>query len=156
MDRGELILEMYRIYIDSKERFIDRSFMTNKFYLVIELVLLFIIGIMSSMQFNSLFVIIFSGLGSMIAMMWWFNQDSYQYLIKVKYRDVIEKLEAEFPIAPSILEFQGIQNDQKRKKAFVFNDAHKLIAFLVLITFFVSFMYYAVPYVIGVFAASLV
>ena len=35
-DDRQLIIEQYRIYSDAKERFIDRQFTTNKFYLVLK------------------------------------------------------------------------------------------------------------------------
>ena len=38
MDDRAIILEEYRIYTDTKERFIDRQFRTNNFYLVLNLV----------------------------------------------------------------------------------------------------------------------
>ena len=38
-DEKYLILEQYRIYSDAKEKFTDRQFFTNKFYLVLNLIL---------------------------------------------------------------------------------------------------------------------
>lgn len=156
MEKDQLVLECYRIYNESKERFIDRAFATNKFYLVLEVVLFVIVVILAASQLNTIFVIVASGFGVLVSFLWWFNQDSYQYLIKVKYRDVIEKMENDLPYAPSTMEFKAVQNDIRRKKAFVFNDAHKLLAFVVMLTFFSFFMFYLVPYLMSTFAAGLI
>jgi hypothetical protein len=39
-DDRYLILEQYRIYSDAKERFIDRQFTTNRYYLILNLIIL--------------------------------------------------------------------------------------------------------------------
>ena len=40
-DEKYLILEQYRIYSEAKEKFIDRNFNTNKFYMTAIVVLIF-------------------------------------------------------------------------------------------------------------------
>ena len=39
-DEKYLILEKYRIYSDAKEKFVERQFVTNRFYMVLNLAVL--------------------------------------------------------------------------------------------------------------------
>jgi len=39
-DEKYLVLEQYRIYSDAKEKFVDRQFATNRFYMVLNLAVL--------------------------------------------------------------------------------------------------------------------
>ena len=42
MDDKELILGQYQAYSAAKEKYIDRNFQTNRFYMVVSFVLLFV------------------------------------------------------------------------------------------------------------------
>lgn len=145
MEKDHLILESYRIYNESKERFTDRSFITNKFYLVLEIVLLVGAGLFATSFPNTLLVAILSAAGTIVAALWWFNQDSYQYLIKIKYKAVLEKLEEQLPVAPTKMEYDATQEDAKKNKIFVFTNAHKFLAFVVLLTFLSMFVLNLAP-----------
>ena len=35
MSNEELIMSQYRLYSEQKEKFVDRAFMTNKFYMIL-------------------------------------------------------------------------------------------------------------------------
>jgi small-conductance mechanosensitive channel len=147
MDKESQILEIYKKYCDMKENFTDRTFATNKFYLLLEIVLLVILAVLVTLEVNTLFIIIFSALGILISLLWWLNHDAYLYLIKIKYRDVIEKIEEQLPIAPATMEFKVSKEERARKKTFVFSDVHKAISFTILVVFFGMFLYYLVPFV---------
>ena len=55
------------------------------------------------------------------------NVDSYNTLIKIKYSDVIEKIEEKLPVKPFTDEYEGIAESRKNK-VFMFSDIQKLIA----------------------------
>ena len=140
MDKDEQLLECYKLYIESKERFTDRSFRTNKFYLVLIIILMSAVAYYSNGTTSSAFIAVLSGLGFAISALWWFNQDSYQYLIKVKYKNVIEEMEKQLPFAACTEEFKAAQEKAKKNNLFVFNNAHKTFAFLVLLIFLAFFI----------------
>ena len=145
MEKDQLLLECYRIYTDSKERFIDRSFATNKFYLVIEVILLTITATLMTAYNNTLIILLLSALGFFIGFLWWFNQDAYEQLIKTKYKDVLEVIEKDLPVAPTTMEYQASQKDAKERKAFVFQSAYKVLAFLVILAFLSFFVLNIMP-----------
>jgi len=145
VDKNEEILKLYEIYNNSKEKFIDRSFATNKFYLVVEIVLLTIILITNGAPYSGLNVII-PLIGVIVAVMWWLNQDSYGFMIKIKYQSVLEPLEKNFAISPATEESQAIREAAKARKGFVFNNAHKLLAVVTLFIFFALFLAAFVPF----------
>ncbi|MDD3325376.1 MAG: hypothetical protein PHN38_09690 [Sulfurospirillaceae bacterium] len=154
MDKEHLLLESYRIYCDSKEKFISRSFGTNKFYLVISLIISAVV-VLGATKFQSpLLTVIFSAFGVMICSLWWFNQDSYDYLIKIKYRDVIQEMEKGLPFAPATAEFEASQERMKKKKVFVFNNAHKFLAFVMLLLFLVFLLINIGPYFVLIFSTE--
>lgn len=141
MDSNEIMLQQYKVYIENKEKFVDRSFTTNKFYLLLVLVLIvtmfltkeysFVFGLSSTM--------IFSAVGMLICTFWWINIDSYNFLIKIKLSKVIEEIEKSLPVQPYSQEFLAIKEYKKNKREFMFADMQKVLATLMLLLFFVLF-----------------
>ena len=137
MDRDYIVFQEYKMYTEQKENFIDRNFKTNKFYMIA------IVGLIFAMIYthNILFLnkitatLVFAFLGVAISSLWWMNVDSYNTLIKVKYADVIEKIEEKLPVHPFTEEYKGIE-DFKNKKIFMFSDIQKLIAVVTALFFF--------------------
>lgn len=152
MEREYLLLENYRIFTDSKERFIDRSFASNKFYLVLDTVLLIIAAAGLSPDAPMLLTAIVSALGMLIAMMWWFNQDSYDYLIKIKYQKVLEHLEEQMGVETTKLEARAQREDAKKRKLFVFCNTHKSLSLLVFVVFLSIFLTVLSPIFAALFA----
>ena len=70
-DEKYLILEQYRIYSEAKEKFIDRHFTTNKFYLILNIVVLISIYILSTLTPQYPPVIVLCVLGISSTLMWW-------------------------------------------------------------------------------------
>lgn len=152
MDRDEMILNQYKIYTEQKENFIDRNFQTNKFYmsavLIIILAMIFTGNVVFMQKLSA--TLLFSVIGISVCTLWWMNVDSYNTLIKVKFSDVIEKLEESLPAKPYTDEFKGIK-DFREKRVFVFSDIQKFIAVLGALFFFAVFVCEASPIVISVF-----
>ena len=92
-DEKYLILEQYRIYSDAKEKFVERQFATNRFYMVLNLAVLITAYVLATLTPQYHPVIVLSIIGLSISLMWWMNIDTYQTLIKVKYANVLEYLE---------------------------------------------------------------
>lgn len=143
MNTEEILLQQYNIYTNQKENFVERSFFTNKFYLVLLLLLIltmyltkdcsFIYGITSTL--------VFSAAGMIICTLWWINVDSYNFLIKVKLSKVIEEIEKRLPIQPYTREFEIITDLSKRKREFLFADIQKGLAVLAFLLFLFLFSY---------------
>ena len=137
MDREELIFQEYKTYCDQKENFIDRNFNTNKFYMAAIFVIIIAMIYTGNVVFINLITatLVFALLGVSISALWWMNVDSYNTLIKIKYANVIEKIEEKFPVEPFTDEYQGI-DEYRGKKVFMFSDIQKLIAAISALFFF--------------------
>lgn len=127
LDEKQIILEQYRIYSDAKERFIDRQFTTNKFYLVLNLIIMVTAYLLGTLTPQYQPVIVLCVIGIAITIMWWMNIDSYQMLIKVKYAKVLEYLETKLPEQPYHKEFVDYIEMKKSKGLIVFGDFQKVL-----------------------------
>jgi hypothetical protein len=134
-----LILEQYRIYSDAKEKFIERQFATNRFYLVLNIITLIALYILSTLTPQYTPVIILSIIGFAMTMMWWMNIDSYQMLIKVKYAKVLEYLETKLPEQPYHKEFVDYTEMKKRNNLIVFGDFQKYLTLAIALVYVLLF-----------------
>lgn len=142
MTSEEMMIQLYKIYSEQKENFIDRSFHTNKFYLVL---VLFITIVMPFARNNNLTMgpstaAILSAAGIAICVLWWINVDSYNFLIKIKLSKVLEEIEKNLPVKPYTDEFAAIKDYKKNKREFLFADIQKALATLALLVFLVIFL----------------
>ena len=140
-DERSIILEQYRIYSDAKEKFIDRQFTTNKFYLVLNSIFLLTMVFLTSFFPQNLPVIVLSIIGIAVTFMWWMNIDSYQMLIKVKYAKVLEYLETKLPEQPYHKEFVDYSEMKKQKNIIVFGDFQKTLTFAIMLVYIFSCVY---------------
>lgn len=131
-DDKYLILEQYRIYSDAKEKFIDRQFNSNRFYLVLNLVILVVSYVLATLfpQYGP--IVILCVIGIAISLLWWLNIDSYQTLIKIKYAKVLEYLETKLPEQPYHKEYIDYEQLKKRKHLIVFGDFQKILALVII------------------------
>ena len=129
MDRDELIFREYKLYAEQKENFIDRNFRTNRFYMISFVAIIFAMIFTGNIVFMSKIsaTLIFSLIGISVCALWWMNVDSYNTLIKIKFANVIERIEEKLPVKPFTEEYKGIQ-EFKSNKVFMFSDIQKLIA----------------------------
>ena len=140
-DEKYLILEQYRIYSDAKEKFIDRQFTTNKFYLVLNIIILVTTYILSTLTPQYPPVIVLCVIGISCTLMWWMNIDSYQMLIKVKYAKVLEYLETKLPEQPYHKEFVDYAQMKKKNNLIVFGDFQKILTLIIACVYFVVCTY---------------
>lgn len=148
-----IILEQYRIYTESKDKFIDRSFQTNRHYFLV-ICGLCIVLVLFKQFFPTIAIIFtlflsFAGMG--IAILWYLNQDSYSFLIKIKYADVLEEIENRLPIAPNQMEHAVLNENLKKRHAFVFlfNDIQKFMAVILFLLFLTYFLIDIIPFFSG-------
>lgn len=141
MDDREVILEQYRIYNDAKERYIDRSFMINRFYIVlVGILFLILLGTKTFFSMGYGFSIASEILGISLCIMWFANQDAYASLIKVKYNAVIEKMEELLPFSPVKDEYQELQKLRANTKVILVKDIQKWFAVVLLMVFVANFL----------------
>lgn len=152
MDRDELIFREYKMYSEQKENFIDRNFKTNRFYMASILVLIVALIYTGNVIFLTKIsaTLVFALMGTAVSVLWWMNVDSYNTLIKVKYANVLEKIEEKLPVKPFTDEYKGI-DDFKNNKVFMFSDIQKLIAVVAALFFFAVFISEITPLVMTVF-----
>ena len=152
MDKDYLIFQEYKMYAEQKENFIDRNFQTNKFYMIAIIVLIFALIYTNNVIFLNKFsaTLIFSFFGIATSSLWWMNVDSYNTLIKIKYADVIEKLEDKLPVHPFTDEYKGIE-EFRNNKIFMFSDIQKVIAVIAALFFFAVFVSELTPICISIF-----
>ena len=136
MDDKHLILEQYRIYNEMKEKFIDRSFLVNRFFMIFSAVMLFAL-VFSKMFAPAQYFLLLSleifGIASCI--MWISNQDAYSTIIKIKYNSVIEKLEEDLPKAPNKDEYKELTDKRSKKRVILVKDIQKWFAILLMLVF---------------------
>ena len=137
MDRDEMILQEYKLYTEQKDNFIDRNFNTNRFYMISFLVVILAMIFTGNVVFMERITatLLFSLIGISVCALWWMNVDSYNTLIKIKYANVIEKIEEKFPVKPFTDEYKGIE-EFRNNKVFMFSDIQKLIAAVAALFFF--------------------
>ena len=152
MDRDALIFSEYKTYCEQKEKFIDRNFNTNKFYMTAIIVLIFAMIYTGNVVFLNKITatLVFAFLGISMSALWWMNVDSYNTLIKIKYSNVIERIEEKFPVKPFTDEYQGIQ-EFRSNKVFMFSDIQKLIAAVSALFFFAVCVSEITPIAISIF-----
>ena len=94
--------------------------------------------------------LVFALIGVAVSSLWWMNVDSYNTLIKVKFADVLEKIEEKLPVKPFTDEFKGIEEFRKNK-VFMFSDIQKLIAAASALFFFAVSVSEIAPIFIKIF-----
>lgn len=115
-EKTNILIQQYRVYIESKDRFVERNFQTNKFFLVfITLLFMILCFINESLAYNMTSTIVFAGIGIGVSFLWWANTEAYEYLINVKYNKVINKIEELLPFQAYSLEKEGL-NDIRQGK----------------------------------------
>ena len=156
MDRDELIFQEYKLYAEQKENFIDRNFRTNRFYMISFVAIIFAMIFTGNIVFMSRIsaTLVFSLIGISICALWWMNVDSYNTLIKIKFANVIEKIEEKLPVKPFTDEYKGIE-EFRNKKVFMFSDIQKLIAVFGALFFFAVFVSEFSPIVVKIFGKIL-
>ena len=119
-----------------KERFIDRSFMVNRFFMILAAIFLFSLIFAKMFTPHQYFLLLgleIFGIASCI--MWISNQDAYASIIKIKYNSVIEKLEEDLPKAPNRDEYRELTDRRSKKRIILVKDIQKWFAILLMFVF---------------------
>ena len=152
MDRDYIVFQEYKMYTEQKENFIDRNFKTNRFYMIAIAGLIFALIYTNNILFLNTITatLVFAFFGVALSSLWWMNVDSYNTLIKIKYGDVIEKIEEKLPIRPYTDEYKSIE-EFKNRKIFMFSDIQKTIAVISALFFFAVLVSELTPVCVSLF-----
>ena len=137
-----LLFEQYKVYCQMKEGFVDRNFMTNKFYLCV-VIGIFVIMFFTrnvSFDYNISANLVMSILGMAVAFFWWSNADAYNIMIKVKLKHVIDEMEKQLPMAVHLIEMKNFTQYKKQNKVVIFSDMQKGVAISMILIFFILFL----------------
>lgn len=141
MDEKHLILEQYRIYNEMKESFINRSFLVNRFFILITAVLFFGLIFAKMLFFNQFYLLLgIEIFGLACCIMWISNQDAYSTIIKIKYNAVIERLEEDLPKAPNKDEYKELTGKRSQRRVILVKDIQKWFAILLMLIFFANLL----------------
>lgn len=141
MEDKEIILEQYRIYTDAKERYIDRAFLVNRFFIVaVGLMFLVLLGTKTFFSMGYGFSMAGEILGMAMCIMWFSNQDAYSSIIGIKYNAAIEKMEEFLPVSPVKDEYEELQKLRAKRKVILVKDIQKWFAIVVLMIFIANFL----------------
>jgi len=137
-----LLMEQYKLFIQSKEKLTDRSFATNKFFLCLVIILLMLLFLLHDEKLFYFISIrsILSVIGMAVCVLWWSNIDTYCVFMGVKFKSVIEEMEKQLPFECHLMEKNAMDDYRKQKKAFIFSDMQKLLATIVFIFFMAFFL----------------
>lgn len=140
MDREEKVLQEYILYVQHKENFVNRTFDANKFYLIAALVVLCIAVPVVFIPVANIFGILFSIVGMVLCILWKMNINAYKRLLKIKFQNVIERLEDELPVKPYQLESKALK-EQNQTKGFMFADMQTILSFVIFVAFAATFVF---------------
>ena len=141
MDKQQILLEQYRTYNELKEKYVERAFSINRFFMVF-VGILFLLMLILKTVFSEAYMLL-AGLeffGLMLCVMWFSNQDAYSSIIKIKYCAVLEKMEEELPCAPITDEYKELCSLRKDKKIIHVKDTQKWFAIIVTLIFIAAFL----------------
>lgn len=146
MANEDLIMAQYKLYSESKEKFIDRAFTTNKFYMIFVVILILLVFMSNGLSFGRLTApSLFAVIGIICCSLWWLNMDSYNSLIKIKFSKVLEEIEKQLPVQPYAMEYKALQDFRNNKKGFVFSDIQKVFAVFSFLIFFIMLLMEIIP-----------
>ena len=126
---SSLIFQEYKLYTEQKDRFTERTFLINRFYMVLLLAMIAVIFLLKDIFIADTFsiLVIFALAGMVISILWWINIDTYNVLIKTKLSKVIEEIEKMLPVQPFKMEYSAVQEYKKDKNEFIYELCNELL-----------------------------
>lgn len=143
-------IEIYKEYNRAIENFKALNFTTNRFYICVLAIIMFVI-LTSKQVFSAgslIFTFIFSFFGLCLAIMWVITQDTYSNMIKIKYGEVMEVIEKELPVKPYTMEYEAVCEYRKTRKFFSFDRLQNFLALTSATIFTILFASEILPFFI--------
>ncbi len=147
MDEKQQLMDLYKEFMYTKENFVNRSFATNKFYIIAVTLCLFALAAIKEYgnSTGSVLVVAIAIAGFAFSFLLWANQDAYTYLLKIKFGNVIDKMEEAFCFKPCVEEKTALVENAQKKRNYVFTDIQKTFALATMVIFTAAFFWDIVP-----------
>ena len=145
-------IALYSEYNRSMEKFKARNFTTNRFYIIVLMMVLAVILVCKQVFLTGSIVItfVFSFFGLCVAILWVITQDSYDKLISIKMAKVLEEIEKELPAKPYTIEHEEIKKYKSSKKFFSYDVMQNFMGLVLALIFTVLFFSELAPFCIMV------
>lgn len=114
MEKEDIILEQYKLYVETAEKVSDRRQSSNNFFLTLNSVLLAFTGFLTGLSF-AIWHIILAFAGVCISILWLLTLKSFRNLNTGKFK-VIHCLEEKLPIKLFKDEWQCLGEGKDRKR----------------------------------------
>ena len=104
MDKQEILLEQYKVFVKTADDITARRLATNKFYLTILLGLFTIAGFLNTKEMAGYFngytiLVLISVLGMVLSVIWYMNIESFMLLNSDKFKVIHDMEEELLPLA---------------------------------------------------------
>lgn len=144
MDREEILLEQYKVFVKTADDITSRRLETNKFYLTILLGLFTIAGFLSTKEMEGVFdkqiiLILISVLGIFLSVIWYINIESFRLLNSAKFK-VIHEMEQKLAYPCFEKEWVFRKNGNVSKYYPTFTQIEKYLPIVMAIMYFVIFI----------------
>jgi len=141
MDKQEIFLEQYKLFVKTADDITMRRLQTNKFYLTILLGLFTIAGFFNKNEMTGLLneqiiLILISVIGLALSSIWYINIESFKLLNTAKFKVILE-MEKELPCACFAKEWEYRVGEDESKAYPILTKIEKFLPIMMGIVFFV-------------------
>ena len=141
MDKQEIFLEQYKLFVKTADDITMRRLQTNKFYLTILLGLFTIAGFfnkngITGILNEQIILILISVIGVVLSIIWYVNIESFKLLNSAKFK-VIHEMEKDLPCACFDKEWQYRVGEDESKAYPILTKIEKFLPIMMGIVFFI-------------------
>lgn len=118
MNDKDILLELYKVYVQTAENTSDRRLRSNSFYLAICSSLIAISYVLIRLDaIDSIWVVGLGVFGALLSVVWWLNIKSYKALNSGKFKVILE-LEEQLPFACFTKEWEALGHIGNKPKIY--------------------------------------
>ena len=141
MDKQEIFLEQYKLFVKTADDITMRRLQTNKFYLTILLGLFTIASFfnkngVTEVLNEQIILILVSVIGMALSVIWYVNIESFKLLNSAKFK-VIHEMEKDLPCACFDKEWQYRVGEDESKAYPILTNIEKFLPIMMGIVFFI-------------------
>ena len=141
MDKQEIFLEQYKLFVKTADDITMRRLQTNKFYLTILLGLFTIAGFfnkngITGILNEQIILILISVIGIALNVIWYVNIESFKLLNSAKFK-VIHEMEKDLPCACFDKEWEYRIGEEESKAYPILTKIEKFLPIMMGIVFFI-------------------
>ncbi len=114
MDDKEILLEQYKMYVETAENVTDRRQSANNFFLTINSAIIAFTGFLTTQPFKIWYIIVAIA-GLLISILWWLTLKSFRDLNSCKFK-VIHEMEEKLPLKLFTCEWNYLGKGKSKRK----------------------------------------